>query len=138
MRQLGWLVIAAACSHPPPPKAPPAEKPVKTIGDVAGHWVTSDDLDWYYALAVEPTGAIDLVVDRNKLGRCEQKGTVAAGTEPGTFQLTYAKNECNRDYNGAALQLKVASFTGDSLTLVISGYGSQESHTYKRDPKSAP
>ena len=107
------------------------------FGDVAGHWVTSDDMDWYYALVVDSTGALDLTVDRNKLGPCEQKGTVVAGSEPGTFQLTYTKNECNRDYAGASLVVKVPSFNGESLTLVITGEGTHETHTYKRDPKSA-
>ena len=107
---------------------------MKTIGDVAGRWVTSDDMDWSYALALDAAGTIDLVIDRNKMGRCEQKGKVAPGDAPQKFQVTYEKNECNRDYAGAVLQLEVASFTGDSLTLVLSGFGSQEKHVFTRAP----
>jgi hypothetical protein len=31
--------------------------------------------------------------------------------------------------------MTVASFTGDSLTIVIGGYGSEERHVFTRDPK---
>jgi hypothetical protein len=129
---LAWAL--AACGHAPPPKPVPAEQPVHGIADVAGNWVASDDMDWSYALALDPSGTLDLVIDRNKMGKCEEKGKLVPGSEPQKFQITYERNECNRDYNGAALQLDVASFTGDSLTIVISGYGSQEKHVFTRRP----
>jgi hypothetical protein len=134
MRALA-IVLVVACGHAPPPKPAAAEQPVATIADIAGEWVSSDDMDWSYALALEPGGAIDLRVDRNKMGRCEQKGKVAATDAPKTFLVTYEKNECNRDYAGASLRMNVASFTGDSLTIVFGGYGSEERHVFTRAPE---
>ena len=32
---------------------------MKSVADIAGHWVSSDDLDWGYKMAIEPTGGID-------------------------------------------------------------------------------
>jgi len=130
MRALVVLLVFA-CGHAPP-KPAAVEQPVTSIADIAGIWIASDELDWAYKLSVEPTGAIALVIDRNKMGICEQKGTLAAGSEPKSFQLTYERNECNRDYAGAVLQMKIASFTGDALTVVITGYGSEERRTYTR------
>jgi len=135
MRALAVVLLASACGHAPPPKTAAAERPVKTVADVAGHWVTSDDMDWYYALALDPSGGLDLVIDRNKMGKCEQKGKLVAGDAPQTFLLTYERNECNRDFNGASVQVKIESFTGDSLTLALIGTG-QERHRFTRDPKS--
>jgi hypothetical protein len=135
MRSLVMLVITVACGHAPPPKPAAAERPVSTVADLAGHWVSSDEMDWSYALALEPSGVIDLFVDRNKMGRCEQKGKIATTDTPKTFLVTYEKNECNRDYAGASLRMNVASFTGESLTLVFGGYGSEERHVFTRDPK---
>jgi hypothetical protein len=127
------VVLVVACGHAPPAKSP-TEQPVATMADIAGKWVTSDDMDWSYALTIDGNGGFDLVVDRVKMGKCEQKCTVAPGAAPKKFQITYVKNECNRDLGGAVLQLEVTSFTGDALTLVITGFGSQEQHTFTRAP----
>ena len=134
MRPLVVVLVLAGCGHSPPPKAAAVERPVKAVGDIAGNWVSSDDMDWSYRLALDPAGTIELLVDRNKMGKCAQRGTLTAGEAPQQFQLTYKHDECNRDYNGAALQLKVESFTGDSLTIAISGYGGQERHVFTRAP----
>ena len=133
MRLPVTVLLLAACGHPPPAKPVAAERPVRAVADIAGRWLTSDDLDWAYTLALDPSGTIDLVIDRNKMGRCEEKGKLAPAAPP-SFQLTYERNDCNREYAGAQLQLKVASFTGDSLTIVITGYGSEEKHVFTRAP----
>jgi hypothetical protein len=133
MRRIAFAVILVGCGHAPPPKPPPAEREVKATADLAGTWVTSDDLDWGYRMAIAADGAIDVVIDRNKLGRCEQKGTLEV-VGPNKFRVTYAKNECNRDYTGAALELGVTSFTGDELAIVVTGFGSEERHAYRRAP----
>jgi hypothetical protein len=142
VRTIAWTFVAVAvvvaCGHPAPPRPPPSELAVKLPADIAGTWVTSDDSDWGYRLTIDKAGALAQVVDRGKMGRCEQKGTLVVDeATPKQFQITYDKNECNRDYNGAALQIKVASFTGEMLTLVVTGYGSEERHVYKRAPAPA-
>lgn len=104
------------------------------MADVAGHWVMSDEMDWYYSMAVEANGALTVFVDRNKLGRCEQYAKVA-GQAP-AFQLVYSKNSCNSEYAGAELKLQVASYTGKTLVLVVTGEGVEERHTFTRDPKA--
>lgn len=134
MRLVGVLVLVTACGHPPAAKPVTAEHPVTSVADIAGRWVTSDDMDWSYALELGADGKFHLAIDRNKLGACRENGKVAAGPAPQKFQITYETNDCNRDYAGAQMQLEVASFTGDSLTLVISGNGSQEKHVFTRAP----
>src|SRR5258708_5524691 len=129
------MFVVVACGHAPPPKPPPAELAVKTAADIAGTWVTSDDMDWGYRLTIDKDGKLDQTIDRGKLGRCAQKGTLAVGGEPKQFAITYAKNECNQQYDGGAVQLKVTSFTGDALAVTLVGYGVEERHVYK---KAAP
>jgi hypothetical protein len=136
-RALPWI-LACACGHPAPPKPPPAERAVTTAADLAGSWVSSDDLDWGYRMTIGADGAIAVTIDRGKLGRCEQKGKLDAGGEAKTFTVTYAKNDCNRDYAGAQLVLKISSFTGDALAFALTGYGSEERHIYRRAPGAAP
>jgi len=94
-------------------------------------------MDWGYRLVIDKSGALDQVIDRGKLGRCEQKGTLAM-TEPKKFTLQLAKNECNRQYDGGAIQFEVTSFTGDALAIGLVGYGTKEKHAYKRAPDNTP
>jgi hypothetical protein len=133
MRAIVAVAFAIACGHaPPPPRPAPVELPVTGPRDLAGSWVTLDAADWHYTLSIDESGAIDQVIDRRKLGRCEQKGKLAATGQPKQYQLTYDKNECNRDYTGATLQLNVEWFTGYALVLVITGWGGEERHAYAR------
>jgi hypothetical protein len=124
----GAVIIAlASCGHsaPPPPKA--AEKPVGSVSDIAGQWVASDEMDFGYKLTIAPDGAFDLWIDRNKMGRCEEKGMLASASEK-TFQLTYKVNDCHREAKGTTQALAVESFTGDGLTFALGA----ERHAYRR------
>jgi hypothetical protein len=135
MRILLPWVLACACGHAPPPKPPPPELPVATPADLAGTWVADDEMDRGYRMTIGKDNTFDLVIDRGKVGNCEQKGTLSPGAAPKEFTLQYEKNECNRDYTGAGIQLKVASFTGDTLAVVMVGYGVEERHAFKRAPR---
>jgi len=52
------------------------EHPVKTFGEIAGTWVTSDDLDPFYELTIRADGDFELVIDRGKRGRCVTHATL--------------------------------------------------------------
>lgn len=119
-RMKPWLVmLACACGHPPAAKAPAPELPAGSAADLAGRYSASDELDFGYVLTIGADGSFDLWIDRNKLGRCEEKGTLSAGATPKTFALTYKVNECHRDAVGATEQVTVESHTQDQLVLVI-------------------
>ena len=106
-----------------------------SAADLAGRWVSSDDLDWGYTLTIDASGALDQWIDRGKMGRCEQKGTLKP-LAPRAFRIAYAREECHRDDtlpNGLAqLTLKVASFTGDVLAIELAGDGTAEHRVYRR------
>jgi hypothetical protein len=127
------LVLAASCSKPPPPKPPPTERSADKVADVAGRWVTSDDMDWGYSMTIEPSGVIDVWIDRGKAGRCEQKGTIEPARASRTFRVIYSRGECNPEAVNLPLELTVKSFTGDALTIVVAG----QARTYLRAPDSA-
>jgi hypothetical protein len=114
------VIALASCGHAPPPPPKPAEKPVAAASDIAGKWVASDDTDFAYALTITAEGAFDLWIDRNKMGRCEEKGTLAAASDK-TFNLTYKVNDCHRETVGQTQPLAVESFTGDALTIALAG-----------------
>lgn len=138
MRWLACVVFMVACGGKPPPPPKAAELEVTGPASFAGSWVTADDLDWGYTLQVEPDGKLLLTIDRGKMGRCEQKGTLQPGANPRTYQIVYAKDTCNPDYGGTPLTLEIASFTGTVLTVAVTGAGKHTTRTYQRDPKSAP
>jgi hypothetical protein len=116
--RLTLLVLLVACSKPPPPKAPVTEQGADTVADVAGRWVTSDDMDWSYSMTIEAAGSIDVWIDRGKMGRCEQKGTIAADGAR-SFRVTYTRGECNPAAVGMPIEMMIASFTGNTLTIVV-------------------
>ena len=87
----------------------------------------SDDMDFGYSLVIRPTGQLVLAIDRGKMGRCEQKGTMKPSS-PRVFQVTYTRGECNPQAVNIPLDMSVASFTGTSLTVVV---GDQK-RTYTR------
>ena len=123
------LAVLVACSKPPPAAPKTTELPADAVGDIAGRWAANDDLDWGYTMTIEPKGVIDVWIDRGKMGRCEQKGTITpAGNR--VFRVTYSRGECNPEAVGVPIELTIASFTGESLTIVV---GDQR-RTYARTP----
>ena len=138
MRRLfAVLVLAAACSHAPVKPPPPEEIPIEGPQTFAGTWLTSDDLDWYYRLIVVPDGRFALVIERGKMGQCEQQGKLVAGKGPSTFVLTLTKDSCSKTGpTGGGLTLSVASYTGQALTLAYLVGDSMVKRSYTRDPKS--
>nr|HEX4318599.1 hypothetical protein [Kofleriaceae bacterium] len=130
---LSLLVLAvAACSHPPPPVAPPAEKTVTSIADVAGTWVRDDDMGWFYTLTIDASGKLVQYVERDKLGRCEQKGTLAKGDSPTHYTLALAHDTCKELADAPSGPLAIDSFTGTALTLTVGA----TQRVYRRDPNA--
>jgi hypothetical protein len=135
------LVLAAvflcACSHKQPPKPPPPEIPIEGTATFAGTWLTNDDMDWYYRLTVVPDGRFALLVDRGKIGPCEQRGQLVPGKSMPTFILTITKDSCSpTGPNGGSLAVGIASYTGSSLVLAYGVGTTTVQRTYVRDPKS--
>ena len=129
MRRIWPLVALAACGGGQKKQQAAAELPAEKVGDVAGTWVASDDMDWGYKMTITAPSTIDVWIDRNKLGRCEQKGTIAASS-PRVFRVTYTRGECNPQAVNVPIDMSIASFTGGQLTVVV---GDQK-RTYQRSP----
>ena len=131
MRRIWPCVVAVlpACGGAPARKPPPAELPAEKVADVAGVWVTSDEMDWGYKMTIATPSTIDVWIDRNKMGRCEQKGTIQPSS-PRVFRVTYTRGECNPQAVNIPIDMSITSFTGDTLTLSV---GDQK-RTYKRAP----
>jgi hypothetical protein len=136
MRTTALVLLLVACGHAPPKPPPPVEKPVTSVADLAGSWVTDDDLGQFYTLVIDAKGGVVQTIDRGKLHPCEQKGTLKAGDNPKTYALVFAKNTCG-DESGDVdkVGVKVMSFTGKGLTLVFAGKATT-TREYHRDPKS--
>jgi hypothetical protein len=133
MRRVWPFLALVACGKPPPPKPPPAEHAADKVADIAGRWVTSDDMDNGYTMTIAADGTIDVWIDRGKVGRCEQKGTIApAGSR--TFKVTYTRGECNPQAVNVPFDMKVGSFTGDAITILVDN----EPRTYQRAPDEGP
>jgi len=126
--RLAPLVLLVACSKPPPPKAPVTEQAADKVADIAGRWVTSDDMDWNYTMTIEASGVIDVWIDRGKMGRCEQKGTIKQGGASRVFRVVYTRGECNPEAVNLPIDMTIGSFTGASLTVVVAN----QSRTYSR------
>ena len=123
------LAVVVACGHPQPVKPAPKQLPVRAASDVQGRWATSDDMDWGYVLNIGADGTFDLVIDRNKLGRCEVKGSLTA-TGDRSFDLAYGRNDCDREASHTRAPVAITSFTGDALTIQIG----DQTRTYSRAP----
>jgi hypothetical protein len=109
----------AACGHGAPPPQKPVERQVASVADLAGTWVASDEMDFGYTLTLSPDGGFDQFIDRNRMGKCEQKGTLRG---QGAFKLAYTRDDCrDNPLNGPppTVDVKIESFTGDALTLAI-------------------
>ncbi len=128
-----FAVYVVSCSHPPPPEPPAVEHPVKTFGAIAGKWVTSDDMDWFYELTIRADGDFALVIDRGKLGRCTTHATLVQAKPP-SFELAVALDECHRDRQPGAITAAFPSFTTGALTLELTDAGQTSHHTFSRAP----
>ena len=128
MRPVWLVLVTAACSKPPPPKAPAQELAADKVADIAGRWAASDEMDTGYTMTIEAAGTIDVWIDRGKAGRCEQIGTIAPGSASRVFRVTYTRGECNPQVVNVPLDLTVTSYTGASLTVVVA----DQSRTYQR------
>jgi hypothetical protein len=125
-----WTLAAvAACGGAPAKKPPPVELPAEKVADLAGVWVASDEMDWGYKMTITAPAKIDVWIDRNKMGRCEQVGKIEP-TSPRVFRVTYTRGECNPQAVNVPIDMSIASFTGSSLTVVV---GDQR-RTYQRSP----
>ena len=127
MRRLVLVLVLASCGKPPPPRPPPAELAADAVADLAGRWVANDEMDWGYSMTIAATGEIDVWIDRGKMGRCEQRGTIVAQGKR-TFRVTYARGDCNPQAVNVPLAMKVTSFTGEHLTVEVA----DQSRTYQR------
>ena len=130
MRHIWPFLVLAACGGAPKRAAAPVEMPAEKVADVAGTWVANDDMDWGYKMTISPPSTIDVWIDRGKMGRCEQKGTLKPSS-PRVFQVTYTRGECNPQAVGMPIDMSIASFTGSSLTVVV---GDQK-RVYTRAPQ---
>jgi hypothetical protein len=130
------VIVAAGCGHPAPaPTHTATELPVTGTATFAGAWVTSDDMDWGYRLVIAGDGRFTVVVDRGKLGRCEQRGKLAAAADPKSYKLTLVTDSCSpTGAGGGSLAVTIPSYTGESLTLAYTVGTTETRRTYQRDP----
>ncbi|MBX3156851.1 MAG: hypothetical protein KF773_12830 [Deltaproteobacteria bacterium] len=128
--------LLAACGSKPAPKKPPAELAVDGPASIAGEWVVDDDMGWYHTLAIAADGAFTLSIDRGKLAPCQQAGRLSPGDKARAFSLALSKDTCHPDAASATVAVEIGSFTGESLTLVVTGTGGAERRTYQRKPRS--
>lgn len=109
------------------------EQAADKVSDIAGRWAAADDMDWGYTMTIAANvsnssfGEIDVWIDRGKLGRCEQKGTIT-GRGSRVFRVTYTRGECNPEAVNVPIDMTIASFTGASLTVVVA----EQRRTYTR------
>lgn len=134
--RLAWALAltSVGCGSKPTPKPPPAEMTIEGPASFAGRWVADDDLDFGYSLTVGADGAFVLSIDRGKLGRCEQKGTLAAGSDPRSYKIAFVKDTCDPEYSGGTIDIAIASFTGSALVVVTTFAGTAQRRTYARAP----
>ncbi len=137
-RALVACTVLAGCHHEPPPKPPAPERPLTKPGDLAGSWVTSDDLDFGYALTFDGSGMMTQTIDRGRMGKCVQDAQLAMGSAARTFAFTFKHDSCDEGGPGAARTLEVESFTADVLSIVVRGGVSPLHRRYTPDPKVEP
>jgi hypothetical protein len=142
MRWFVTCLVVVGCGSKPAPRQPPAiEQPVTGVASIAGDWVTDDDEDELassYALVIARDGKLTRTVDRGKLPRCEQVGTLSAAEGERKFTLVLTKNTCGEGVAGSGVvRVGVSSFTGDRLGVWFgddAGLG-VEFQTYERRPQ---
>jgi hypothetical protein len=135
MRVLLAVVVGfvVGCGGAPAKKEAPKELPVERISDLAGRWVTSDEMDWSYEMTIDAKGGIDVWIDRGKMGRCEQKGTIIALSDR-LVRVIYTRGECNPQAVKVPVDMRVTSFTGQSLTVEVAN----QARTYQRASDDKP
>jgi len=124
---LGVVGGLVGCGGAQSNKAPPKEQPVDRISDLAGRWVSSDEMDWSYDMTIDKQGGIDVWIDRGKMGRCEQKGTIIALSDR-LVRIIYTRGECNPQAVRVPIDMRVTSFTGETLTVEVAN----QARTYQR------
>jgi hypothetical protein len=132
MRLLLWVSIGlVACGGAPAKKEAPKELPVERISDLAGRWVSNNEMDELYDMTIDAKGGIDVWIDRGKLGRCEQKGTIVALADR-LVRVIYTRGECNPQAVRVPIDMRVTSYTGESLTVEVAN----QPRTYQRAVES--
>jgi len=127
------VVVLVGCGSAQVRKPPPKELPVNQISDLSGRWVASDDMDWSYEMTIDAKGGIDVWIDRGRMGRCEQKGTIIALADK-LVRVIYTRGECNPQAVKVPIDMLVTSFTGESLTVEVGG----QARAYQRAPDDKP
>jgi hypothetical protein len=61
------------------------------------------------------------------MGRCEQKGTIIALSDR-LVRIIYTRGECNPQAVRVPIDMRVTSFTGESLTVEVAN----QARTYQR------
>lgn len=130
------LAVACGCGSKPTPKPPPAELEIAGPASFAGRWVANDDLDFGYQLTITADGAYTLTVDRGKLSRCETAGTLLAGSDARHYSMPQARVTCDGPPGSAAIDVAIASFTGDRLVVETSSEGTAQRRTFARAPEN--
>jgi hypothetical protein len=123
-------LLAAACGHAPPPAAKEVERPARSVAEIAGMWVTSDDMDWGYNMTISPKGTIDVWIDRGKMGRCQQKGSIAAGKTEGQFRLVYKIGQCEPRAVNVPIDATITQLS-THLTIIVGS----DHRVYERAPE---
>ncbi len=103
---------------------------------VAGRWVADDDMDFGYTLTIGADGGYALVIDRGKLSRCETTGTLVAGADARHYTLPQAKHTCDGPTTMVALEVEIASFTGEQLVVRETGGPTPRRWTFRRAPEN--
>ncbi len=124
------------CHHAPPLRPPAAERPLTKPGDLAGSWVTSDDLDWGYQLTFDAAGKMTQTIERARMGKCVQDAQLVAGPVPRQFTFAWKHDACDEGGPGAARTLEVVSFTADQLDIIVRGGVGPLHRRYTPDPKA--
>jgi hypothetical protein len=131
-------LLAAACGGKPPPKHAAAQLPVEGTRSLTGTWLTNDDMDWGYRLVLVPDGRFAMLVDRGKMGHCDQKGRLVQGDGPTTFILTLTKDSCSDSgAAGGSLTVSIPSLTDEAMTLMYRVGDAEVRRVYTRDPNVA-
>jgi len=131
-----FAVAGLGCNHAPPTRRM-AEQPVSALADIAGRWISTDDLA-DFRLTIGADGSITTVIfDRARATSCKQAGR-AGRTPTGSYHVVWSTDGCYgipARGGPSEIDVKVTSFTGARLVLVVTGDGVVEHHVYTRAPE---